>query len=308
MRRAFILFFFLTLACAAGARADEPGFTPAPGFVLTRPNDSGEGLRLGAEFNYISRADFTNGLGSVSVARADVKADYSLFSLSLGVSHFLWESKANVRFSEGESRDPWDDLYDVTLQARLLNDTVGDHWHYWLNGELSSSFESDFPGAVGAGFDGGVAYDFWDGWMLGLSAKAVALSALSDALFGDVKFGAVVAVSQKSLRNTLRAAGLLPDLPEGKDSIGFSFYLTGAEKTYRLSPDSPVRRNGFLGMRRSAVGASLDYTLDEHWSFFVGPEYNYGRQYILYDSDGRQTSSHRLGDAWGGRAGFRFVF
>ncbi len=310
MRRAFpiLMALFLALFCAGVASAEQPEFTSTPGFVLTRPNDEREGLRLTTEFNYVGNADFTNGLGSVSVARGSVKADYSLFSLTLGVSHFLWESKAEVRFSEGESRDPWDDLYDVTAQARLLNDTVGGHWHYWLNGELSSSFESDFPGAVGAGFDGGVAYDFWDGWMLGFSAKAVALSALSDALFGDVKFGAVVAVSQKSLRNTLRAAGLLPELAEGKDSIGFSFYLTGAEKTYRLSPDSPVRRNGFLGLRRSAVGASLEYAPDDQWSFFIGPEYNYARQYILYDSGGRQTSSHRLGNAWGGRAGFRFVF
>jgi len=303
-----ILTLVLALAWAGRAWADDPSFTSTPGFVLTQPNDEREGLRVTSEFNYIGDADFSNGLGSVSVARGEVKADYSLFSLSLGVSHFLWESKADVRFSSAESRDPWDDLYDVTLQGRLLNDTVGDHWHYWLNGELSSSFESDFPGAVGAGFDGGVAYDFWDGWMLGLSAKVVALSALSDALFGDVKFGAVVAVSQKALRNTLRSAGLLPELAEGKDSIGFSFYLTGSEKTYRLSTDSPVRRNGFLGLRRSAVGASLDYTLDDRWSFFVGPEYNYGRQYILYDSAGRQTSSHHLGNAWGGRAGFRFVF
>ncbi|WP_419786800.1 hypothetical protein [Pseudodesulfovibrio sp.] len=303
-----ILSLFLVLSCVVPAWADDPQFNSSPGFVLTRPNDEKDGLRVGTQFSYIGQSDFTNGLGSVSVARTEIKADYSRFSLSLGNSHFFWENKGDVRFSSGEGRSPWDDLYDVSAQARVLNNTVGDHWHYWLNGELSSSFESEFPGAVGAGIDGGVAYEFWDGWMLGFSAKTVALSALSDALFGDVKAGVVVAVSQKSLRDTLRATGLMPDIAEGKDSIGFSLYLTGAEKTYRLSPDSPVRRNGFLGVRRSAVGASLTYALDKQWSFFIGPEYNYGRQYILYDSSGRQSSSHKLSDAWGGRMGLHFTF
>ena len=306
--RSAVLILCLILCLAVPALADDPQFTSTPGFVLTGDDNATGGLRLGAEAGFISTAAFANGPGGVSVQRTAIKADYSRFTLTYGLSHFTWRHPGEIAFSSSNTDAPWENLHDVTFQARLVNDTLDKDWHYWLNGHISSSFESDFPGAVGAGFDGGVAYDFWDGWMFGVSAKAVALSALRDDLFGDVEFGMVVAASQKTLRDTLKAAGLLPQMPAGAENIGFSLYLTGAENTYRLASDSKVARNGYLGLRRSTVGASLTYAPDDRWSFFAGPEYNYARQYILYDSAGQQRSSHRLDSAWGGRFGFTCTF
>jgi len=307
MRRVFLTLFFL-LALTAAALADDPQFSSTPGFVLTDDDNATETLRIGTEVGFIANSQFRNGPGSVTIVRTAVEADYSLFSLTYGLTHFAWQHHSDIRFKSSDSRVPWENLHDVTLQARLVNDTLAERWHYWLNGQVSSSFESAFPGAVGAGFDGGVAYDFWDGWMFGVSARAVALSALRDDLFGDVEFGMVVAASQKTVRDTLRAFGLMPNMPAGSDKIGFSLYLTGAENTYRLAPDSPVARNGYLGMRQSSVGANVSYDLDERWSFHLGPEYTYGRQFILYDSTGSQTSSQRLDNGWGGRFGFSYSF
>ena len=307
MRRT-VLILFLLLCLAVPAHADDPQFDSRPGFVLTGDDNATDGLRVGVEAGFISTAAFANGPGGVSVQRTTIHADYSRFTLTYGLSHFTWRHPGEIAFSSSDTDAPWENLHDVSLQARLVNDTLGKDWHYWLNGHISSSFESDFPGAVGAGFDGGVAYDFWGGWMFGVSAKAVALSALRDDLFGDVEFGMVVAASQKTVRDTLKAFGLMPSLPAGSDKVGFSLYLTGAENTYRLSPDSPVARNGYLGMRQSSVGANVSYDLNERWSFHLGPEYTYGRQFILYDSTGAQSSSHRLDNGWGGRCGFSYSF
>ena len=297
----------LVLAWTAPALGGDAEFSHTPGFLLASPGNVSDRLMLQADVSAVGRADFTNGLGSVSVMRTSLSADYSIFRLTYGLSHFSWESKGAVTFSEG-SRTPWENLHDVTLNVRMLNGTFDRDWHYWVHGELSSSFERDFPGAVGAGFDGGVAYDVWKGWMVGVTAKTVAVSALRDDLFGDLGFGVVLSASQKTLREVFKSLGLFKGLEDGSTKIGFSLALSGSDKTYRLSPDSPIRSNGYLGLVRSKVGAYLDYAADDHLKFSIGPEYHYARKYKLYDSAGKLHSSHDLQSAWGGYARLAWTF
>jgi hypothetical protein len=304
----YILAILLCLfACIRPAFGADAIMSPAPEFLLTDEDDGGGGLRLAAEAGYVGQADFTNGLGSVSVLRTTLAADYSIFRLSYGLSRFIWEDKGQVRFARGD-KAPWENLHDVTLQARMFDNSLGGGWRYWLNGELSSSFETDFPGAVGAGLDGGVAYEFLDGWMLGFTGKTIILSALRDDLLGDLEVGVALAVSQKAVRRALKSLGLARMMGDGSERIGFSLAFSGADKTYRLAPDSPVRRNGYLGLVRSKVGAYLSYRHDEHLTFTIGPEYNYARKYKLYDSSGALSSSHRLDDAFGGSCRLLWAF
>ncbi|MGL1861000.1 MAG: hypothetical protein OCC46_00590 [Pseudodesulfovibrio sp.] len=295
------ILLLIAILWAIPAWSAQPEIVPTPDFLLSAPTNVSKGLRLEADVSYVSEADFTGGLGSVKVLRSTLAADYSIFRLSYGLSHFMWKDGGASTFSTDETT-PWDNLHDVTLQARLLNNKITDKWRYWVNGELSSSFEEDFPGAVGVGFDGGVAYDFWNGWMLGVSAKTIAVSALSDDLFGELELGLALAVSQRALRETLKSLGLFTGAADGTEKIGFSVALSGAEKTYRLSSNSPVRKNGYLGLVRSKAGAYLDYSPNDKWTFSVGPEYHYSRKYKLYDSSGKLHSSHRLDSAWGGYA------
>lgn len=275
--------------------------------MLAPAGDSDRELSLDVEVGYAGQADFTNGQGSVGVLRTTLAADYSIFRLSYGLSRYLWEDGAEVRFAAGD-RVPWETLHDVALQARLIDNSLGRGWRYWLSGELSSSFEQDFPGAVGAGFDGGVAYEFLEGWMIGLTGKAVVLSAMRDDLLGDLEVGLALAVSQKALRAAIKGVGLGGMLGDGSEQIGFSVALFGAEKTYRLSPSSPVRRNGYLAIRHSRVGAYLDYRHDDRLTFSIGPEFNYARKFSLYDSTGALTSSHQVQDAFGGSFRLKWEF
>jgi len=297
--------FCLLLVClsffASAAQAEEEIMGSMPDFLVSAPTNISKEFRLQADASFIEDSDFSNGLGSVNVTRLSFSADYSIFNLSYGYSWFNWRKKGAVAFNRNSDRVPWEDLHDATLQARVLNNKFADNWRYWLNAQLSSAFEQDFPGAVGAGLDGGIAYDFWDGWMVGVTARSVALSPLRDDLFGEQDFGFAIAVSQKALRNAFHELGLT-DKEDGSEYIGFSFAFTTSEKTYRLSPHSPVLSNGYLTIVYSKVGAYVDYSPDERWTFSLGPEFYYDRQYRFFDSSGKSGSSHRLDNGWGGYA------
>jgi hypothetical protein len=304
MFRTLVILFAL-LACALPVRADN-GLTMGrePGFLVAAPDNVDQGLQLQADMAYVGEADFSNGLGSVNVTRASLSADYSIFRLSYETAYFEWTRKAELgrRFGAEREITPWERLRDVTLQGRMLNERIGEKWRYWVNGEVNASYEKVGPGAVGAGFDGGVAYDFWDGWMLGITGRTVALSALNSDLFGDVEFGVAVAVSQKTLRRTLRAVGLLRDSKPGSENIGLNFAVSTQERTYRLAPDNPIYGDGYLGLVHSKVGLYLDYLPNKALTFSVGPEYHYNRKYRLYNKAGSYKSTHDLDNALGGYA------
>lgn len=278
-----------------------------PGFQLAVPTNISEKLQLQADAAYMAEADFTGGLGSVAVTRASLMADYHIFRLTYGVSRFTWGDKRAVTFSTGDST-PWNELHDISLKARLLNNKLTDNWRYWVNAEVTSAFEAGFPGAVGAGLDGGVGYEFWDGWMLGGTLKTIALSALNGDLFGDAELGIAVVVSQKALREGLQSLGLMEDAKEGSEKIGFTLGFSSSEKTYRLASGSSVQPDGYLGLVRSTIGAYLSYSPDENWTFTLGPEYHYGRRYRLYNSAGTLGSSHNLEDTFGGYGRILFSF
>ncbi|BCS88515.1 hypothetical protein [Pseudodesulfovibrio sediminis] len=303
--RLFVIYsFVLVLAVQAMAGPSTPTMNTEPDFLLTAPTKVSKDLQLEAAFGYVGEADFSNGLGSVSVTRASLAADYSIFRLSYVLSNFSWLDTGAVSrtLNSDSSHAPWNVLQDVTLRARFLNEKLGDNWRYWVNGEMTSSFEDEFPGAVGLGFDGGVAYDLWNGWMLGVSAKTIALSALNKDLFGETEFGIAVATSHRALRSTLQALGFREDALDGSDNIGFSFAFSGASKTYRLSSQNPIYRNGYLSLVRSKVGVYMDYKASDNLTMSIGPEYHYDRKYKLYNSTGSYKSSHRLDNTWGGVA------
>ncbi|WP_319583183.1 hypothetical protein [uncultured Pseudodesulfovibrio sp.] len=275
-----------------------------PGFLVAAPTNVNKDLQLQSGLGHVAQADFTNGLGSVSVTRASLSADYSIFHLSYDIDYFKWSGKDALgrRFGTGGGLEPWGTLQDITLRTRLLNNQLTDKWRYWVNAEVNASYEMVAPGAIGVGVDGGVAYDFWDGWMLGLTGRTVALSPLSSDLFGDVELGLAVAVSQKTLRKTLQSFGLLQDAKPGSDHFALNFALFTQEKTYGLAPDNEIYNSGYLSVVRSKVGLYLDYMPNKALTFSIGPEYHYNRKYKLYNKAGSYKSSHDLDNAVGGFA------
>lgn len=301
-----VLAILLILLCSAPCALADTSLTMGdePGFLLAAPSNVNQNLQLQGDMSWVGEADFSNGLGRVSVTSASISADYHIFHLSYTLDDFQWTGKSELgrRFDSGAAVTPWKSLQNVTAQARMFNNRLGENWRYWFNGEVDASYEKTLPGALGVGFDGGVAYDFWDGWMLGITARTVALSALSRDLFGDVEFGLAVAVSQKTLRRTLQSVGLIKDGKPGSENIGLNFALTTQDKTYRLASDNPLYSNGYLGVVHSKVGVYLDYLPNKALTFSIGPEYHYNRKYKLYNKTGSYKSSHDLDNALGGYA------
>lgn len=306
----YIFFFWLAaflLISPAGARAQGAEFNVSPDLMFSGPSQNAtENLTVRLDGQYIAPANFSNGLGSSEIYRSSITAKYDRYSLNYTFSHFIWQAKDQMPPSI-QGRVPWENLHDLNFQARILQGKFWDRWYYWLHAELSSAFEADFPGAVGAGLSGELAFDIYEGWMLGIVAKTLALNPLNSDLFGEATFGFAVHVSQKQLRQALRYCGLASD-KEGSERINFSFAFTTASKTYRLADDNPLYSNGYMSMISSKVGAYLDWLALDNLVVSIGPEFIFDRRYRLYNSSGSLESSHVQDDALGGFVGVRYMF
>ena len=272
--------------------------SPTDGFLFAAPTTTDKDFHLETDVSYVGRSDFSGDIGSVAIVRTGIKVDYSIFELAYGYSHFAWDGKEEVALAMGtggDKREPWEVLHDFTLQTRLINDTFHKQWRYWLDLALTSSFEAgETPGAMGIGFDGGLAYDVWPGWSIGMGAKTIAVNAISSDLIGDVELGLVLGASHEAVVDALESLGIYTDDKDAEHRFGFSIAMSGAQKTYKSK--------GYIGLVRSKLGAYFEYSPTPDCTFSLGPEYHYHRKYKFYTKTGELESSHTLGDSWGGYA------
>ncbi len=295
-----MLCFFLCAEPAAGI-----GFGPV-GLVDNALMDAPSKFRklpyITVDSDYILPASFTSASGEVSVLRNTIKVGYSIFELSYGLSHFIWEDAGDIsqQVSGGESSNPpFENLQDFTLEAHLVNGRFYKDWIYWLDCTATSAFEKDFPGALGLGLKGGLAFDLWKGSILGSGVKAVAVSPINDELFGDIELGLVLAVSHETIAEILKMIGVKMD--DGKKkTIGMTVAMSGSNKIYESE--------GYIKETQSKFGLYLDYSPYEHWTFSIGPEYVYERSYTFYSNNGRKLSVQDLGNAFGGLVKFVWRF
>lgn len=281
--------------------AGDPTFTLDP---LTEDND--RNLALYTNASILPESDIKGEDSDVRVTRFGLGGHYSIFSFDYGYSAFDWGS--GVDLGTGQIRAPFNALHDVSLQARVLQGTFNERWHYWLNAEASSAFEETFPGALGAGFNGELAYDFWDGWMIGGLVRLTALNALNSDLFADAELGFAIHVSQHQVRTLLTSLGIIDPKETTKDKYTLRFAYSGQEKTYRLSSKSELATNGYVGIRRSKVGAYLDLFVNDSFTLSLGPEYHFGRSYTVYNSSGTRVSEKELDSTVGGYIGLSWTY
>ncbi|WP_320169069.1 hypothetical protein [Maridesulfovibrio sp.] len=298
-----LIITLIVLLWATPSLATESGLSFTKGYLFAAPSTHAEDLHLETDVSYVAEAQFSDDMGSVSVIRTRIKASYSIFELSYGLSHFTWENEEQIPIFGNEMeniRDPFDNLHDITLEAHLLNNRFHKDWLYWLDGTATAAYEYDFPGALGAGFQGGVAYDIWHGWMLGFGAKAVAINPISNDLFGDVEFGAILSMSHDAFMDTLELLGLDFGGSDTPHTFGVSFALSSAEKVYKSE--------GYIEVIRSKAGVYLDYSPIEQLTFSIGPEYYYDCMYSFYTNSGKLISKHKLSNALGGFVRFMWMF
>ncbi len=270
--------------------------------LMDNPSRFSKKPYITVESSYTLPASFAGASGEVSILRNTVKAGYSIFELSYGLSNFMWDNAGDVsrQISEGESSNPpFENLQDLTLEAHLFNGKLYKDWIYWLDCTATSAFEKDFPGALGLGMQGGLAYDLWKGSILGGGVKAVAVSPINDELFGDIELGLVLSVSYEAIAETLKMFGV--EMDDGKKkAIGMTVAMSGSNKIYET--------DGYVKEVQSKFALYLDYSPDDNWTFSIGPEYIYERSYTFYTSKGRKLSIQDLGDAFGGLVKFVWRF
>lgn len=306
--RAFAILLALLFAfCALPAGAQEFDITADPDLTLDPLTDSNEReLAFHTGFAIVPASGIHGSDGSVTVTQLQLGAQYSIFSIDYAYNSFDWSSGALLD-NHSDKHAPWSGLHDISFQARLLKGSFLDRWHYWLNAEATSAFEEGFPGAVGAGLNGELAFDFWEGWMVGGLVRVTALNALNSDLFADGEIGFAVHVSQKHFQQVLEALGVNLDEDSPRE-YSFRIGYSAQDKTYRLSPHSKFIKNGYVGIRRSKIGAYLDLKLSEHFIMSVGPEYHFNRQYKTYNSSGTQLSTTGVDPSGGGFIGLNWTY
>eukprot|EP00831_Metopus_contortus_P077036 TRINITY_DN7152_c0_g1_i2.p2 TRINITY_DN7152_c0_g1~~TRINITY_DN7152_c0_g1_i2.p2 ORF type:complete len:466 (-),score=104.71 TRINITY_DN7152_c0_g1_i2:578-1975(-) len=239
-------------------------------------------------------------------AFVDIKGEFSAQTRSDGAGKVGFERGGKLRMKPVIPALPKRSHVLCGINAEYMG-SLWKRWYYWLHAELSTAFESDFPGAIGAGLSGELAFDVYEGWMLGIVAKTLALNPLNADLFGEATFSFAVHVSQKQFRQMLQALGLASN-KNGSDRVNFSFAFTTSSKTYRLSDDNPLYSNGYMALVRSKVGVYLDWLALDNLMLSIGPEFTFNRQYKLYNSGGTHQSSHTQDNALGGSMGLRYSF
>lgn len=306
---AAVLFLCLVLFPRASLCQDSPQWTTTTGVLFADPSGNSTAALIGSmTTSYISGAGFNNKTGSVEVIANNFGLSYDRFSINYENSRYLWANLQDVPMKAAQDEEPWESLNELTLQVRAFKGSFWKDWHYWINGHLTAAWEDEFPGAVGAGLSGELAYDLYDGWMLGALVKTVALNPLNSDLFGEAEIGFMLHVSPSFLRKTAEyfdngeSQTLLP--PKTSISLGFS----GREKIYRLSSSSPVEKNGYIGIARTQAGVYVDHDFQNGFSVSGGPEYHFFREYRVYNKSGSLQSSHKLDDAWGGRLNINYSF
>ncbi|WP_319780236.1 hypothetical protein [Maridesulfovibrio sp.] len=295
-----ILCFFLCPQPAAGIGLGPVGLVDDA--LMDTPTKFKKKPYITVSSSYALPASFANSSGKVSVVRNTIKAGYSIFELTYGVSNFLWEDAGEFsqQISGGESSNPpFENLQDLTLEAHLANGRFYKDWIYWLDCTATSAFEKNLPGALGLGLQGGLAYDLWKGSILGGGVKAVAVSPINDELFGDIELGLVLSVSYEAIAETLKMIGV--EMGDGKKkTIGMTVAMSGSNKIYET--------DGFVKETQSKFALYLDYSPYDNWTLSIGPEYIYDRSYTFYSSNGRKLSAQDLGDSFGGLVKFMWRF
>ncbi|WP_029895105.1 hypothetical protein [Desulfohalovibrio reitneri] len=297
----------MLLGGALAANGQElPETTSGATVVFSDPTPS-ESRRLTTSLGagYMGEASFGSSDGGVELYRTVLSAAYSIFHLRYEYSDFVWNDlEALPLDAEGEA--PWEGLHDISLSA-LLERGDWNRWSWWINAEATSSFEREFPGAVGVGASGELAFDVWKGWKLGLMLSTVVLSPLNQDLFGRLDADLALHVSPEHLDLALRELGLKGE--EGEETrIGFRAGLSTRSRTYRLASDSPVFGSGYAGIRSLTAGAYMDYKVTENLTVSLGPEYSFLRSYSTYKDTGSLETSEDLGDAFGGFVGVSWRF
>lgn len=250
-----------------------------------------------------ARAGFENNKGKVSVAGAESSASYKYFTLKSALQSFSWSGKDHLPFGNGRD-NPWDELYEVSLDANYFG-VMNKDWGYIVGAGIASMFEKETDGSMGGNVRGGLRYALSKNWRVSLGAvfshhkiKARALPLAGIDWNREAKTGlsASIGVPRTEIRYR-HTARLATRLTLGMDS-----------GTYRLANDSTVQKKGYVKTNGFVAGLYLDAEPFENFTITLGPRYLFGRGFTIYDKHGDKKNAYDVDEALGGVLRLEYAF
>lgn len=292
-----ILYFLVfSLCCAvAAAHAEEPGDSP---------------VSVRAQARYIGSADFkdTNGGAQVTSVRLGLGLDLDVgeFSFSYTGDKYSWSDKQALPFGNGVDT-PWDSLHKLSLGYEYNGD-INNDWDYSVALTLNSAFEKEMGGSYGAALRGGFGYTFNDNWSARFGGRVFTNSVETSIMpYLGIHYENF-AQDGSGMFMTLGAPSTEAGYAFSKSStLRFAFELEG--DTYRLKDNSSVARKGYLETSSMVTGLYYDWKPTDALSLSVGPEYHFGREMQIYNSDGDKIgNAHKQDSAIGGLLKVKYEF
>jgi hypothetical protein len=262
------------------------------------------GFEAEVEVGGLLDADVGDSKGEVGVNKVEASFSYSGFDLEYGLSSYRWDKVDQLPFGNG-SDDPWDSLHEISFSADKTWQ-ANEQWSYFVKGGVSSSFEKEMEDSFEYEVTGAAIYALSPVWQFGLGAR------LSYDAVDEVEIMPVGGIYWNQSAETGWSACLgVPDTnlkyqfsPRFSSELSFSV----DEGLYRLADDSTVEKKGYLENSGMALGLSFDVALSENSLFSIGTEYNFAREFTIYDKDGNEKNNYDVDGALGWFVEFAYEF
>jgi len=269
--------------------------------------DGEASVSVSASGRYIGSSDFDDSSGGVQVTSGQLEIEAWGFSFSYTGDKYSWNDKQALPFGNG-SDNPWDTLHLLSLGYEFDGD-INKNWGYSMDLELSSAFENEMSDSYGAALTGGFSYEFNDNWSTRFGGRISGNSI-------DTEITPYLTVSYENFAKD--GSGAFFTLGAPSSEAGYAFNKASRIRasldmfegeTYRLKDDSSVARKGYVETSSMLVGLYYDWQATDSFFLSFGPEYHFGREMQLYDSDGdKLNDSHDLDSALGCSLDLRYTF
>jgi hypothetical protein len=224
-------------------------------------------------------AAYTLGCSALEIIAGPAKGSFKLL-------HFSWENP-EAYIIDTDGRDPWENLYEVTLGANHVGMITARTGYAMLLG-ATSAFEretADSFSFYGGGFGIFAISPKW-------TISAGAIYSKHQTVKADFEIIPVANVSWNTATNW--GPSFTIGLPETELTWHFSKNTTLTATTsgfesgiYRLADNSPVREKGYVEFSGTTAALRLDTLIADRIGLSAGLSQAISRKQSLYDSDGK---------------------
>lgn len=230
-------------------------------------------------------ASINGGPGKYSMVRAGatgtMKTQYVTVRLSARRDMYSWFDRHSLPFGNG-STVPWEALNRLGVSLTHSGEVGGD-WGYFTSASASASYEKQIDGSLGLSATAGAVWKPSQEWTVRLGAGVVWHQIRSYPI-------PVVGISYRS--QTIK--GLDAELGFPYSHVGYrvnewlGVRLTGEMDygLYRLSSDSPVRRDGYVEFSGYSAGLWAELTPLEAMTLRLGCAWDFQGNVTLYRESG----------------------